>query len=304
MLINQPVLADYVNGGYRVTIYEDGTKVRIPLLENPVPVFPESIDLKITNKCDLNCPFCHEASVEDGAHANFAVMAAIAECLKPGMEVAIGGGNPLAHPDLVKFLKLLQNKGVLPNITINYKHLQTYKEMIQQLVDQKLVYGVGVSNVCAKNRIEVSRHVNENVVLHTIAGIDKIGTWLTILNNDRNNKFKLLVLGYKEFGRGKNYFSEAVSQELSNWKFYLPTLLALQNVSVSFDNLAVEQLDIRRLLSVGQFNEVYMGNDGEFTMYIDAVRSEFAISSTSSRFVVEEWDIVELFRLVRRKTNG
>ena len=51
---------------------------------------------------------------------------------------------------------------------------------------------------------------------------------------------------------------------------------------VSFDNLAIEQLEVQRLMSKEEWDEFYMGDDGSMTYYIDMVEQKFARSSTSS----------------------
>ena len=43
-----PILGEYDNGNYHVTIYEDGTKVRYNNQYTLIPQFPESIDCKIS----------------------------------------------------------------------------------------------------------------------------------------------------------------------------------------------------------------------------------------------------------------
>ena len=50
---------------------------------------------------------------------------------------------------------------------------------------------------------------------------------------------------------------------------------------VSFDNLAIEELSVKRLLSENEWNEFYMGDDGTMTYYIDMVERKFARSSTA-----------------------
>ena len=50
---------------------------------------------------------------------------------------------------------------------------------------------------------------------------------------------------------------------------------------VSFDNLALEQLNVKNILNKDKWNKLYMGDDGSYTMYIDAVTEEYAMSSTS-----------------------
>ena len=89
----------YKNGNYRVLIdLETGTKIRENDLDFFRADFPESFDVKITNRCDIGCAFCHENSTCDGKHGNI-LFAGFIDKLHPYTEIAIGGGNPLAHPD-------------------------------------------------------------------------------------------------------------------------------------------------------------------------------------------------------------
>ena len=71
MKVSSNVLNTYKNGNYIVRIYEDGSKVRLTLDDDFNASFPESIDIKITNYCDNNCPMCHENSSINGKHAVF-----------------------------------------------------------------------------------------------------------------------------------------------------------------------------------------------------------------------------------------
>ena len=51
---------------------------------------------------------------------------------------------------------------------------------------------------------------------------------------------------------------------------------------VSFDNLSIEQLNTKRLMTDEEWNEFYMGDDGTMTYYIDMVERKFARSSTAA----------------------
>ena len=62
------VIGRYQNGNYTVTIMDDGTKIRSNDLNFFAPTHPESMDIKITNCCDMGCPMCHEDSKPDGKH--------------------------------------------------------------------------------------------------------------------------------------------------------------------------------------------------------------------------------------------
>ena len=68
---------------------------------------------------------------------------------------------------------------------------------------------------------------------------------------------------------------------------------------ISFDNLALSQLDVKSLISSEEYEKMYMGDDGEATMYIDLVNRQFAKSSTSvDRYPLEK-DIITMFNTIK-----
>ena len=78
----------------------------------------------------------------------------------------------------------------------------------------------------------------------------------------------------------------------------LPRLLKEMNV-VSFDNLALKQLEVKDVLFKDKDNwdEFYMGNDGEYTFYIDAVNKTYSRSSTEkkiARYPIKS-SVIEMF---------
>lgn len=268
-------MVEYQNGGFHVQLFSDGTKVRTG---EGLPDFPESIDVKITNQCDMACPYCHESSVPEGKHADLDVLLEVLEGLPAGVELAIGGGNPLAHPHLVNFLEDLKVRGLIANITINQGHLGPYRALINRLIDSELVKGIGLS-VWHKNykEVEAIAKLSPNVVAHVIAGVntpDVIDELLAV------GVSKVLVLGYKQFGFGVHYFSPDVELKKDAWKSHLRSLFS--KCTLSFDNLAIEQLNVREHFTEEGWNEFYMGDDFTFTMYIDAVTQNYAPTSRSN----------------------
>ena len=266
-------LFSYQNGNCAVDIFSDGTKIRT-WDGIPRPVFPESMDVKITNRCSLenHCKWCHEGSVKDGEHADLVGLLPVFDGLPPGVELAIGGGNPLSHPHLVWLLEKLSGLGLIANITVNELHLSQYMGFLEQLITGHLVYGVGVTYTGTDP--ESLRHINglsENIVYHMITGVHDV--------DDIQNATKALVLGYKRIRKGESFFSLAVEENLYRWYTRIP--LYFGKVPISFDNLALEQLNIKRFLPKSEWDNFYMGNDGQFTFYIDGVKMEYAISSTS-----------------------
>lgn len=52
------ILNSYKNGNYSVTILEDGTKIRYSKDDEFNAEFPENIDIKLTNMCNVGCSYC------------------------------------------------------------------------------------------------------------------------------------------------------------------------------------------------------------------------------------------------------
>lgn len=77
---------------------------------------------------------------------------------------------------------------------------------------------------------------------------------------------------------------------------YLPQYL--NKAVLSFDNLGIEQLNVKRFFTESGWNKFYMGDDFCFTMYIDAVKQEFAPTSRSKfRKSFSEYTLEEFFEL-------
>lgn len=291
------IIGSYKNGNYNVTIFGDGTKVRFNNLDYFEAKFPENIDIKITNQCNMNCPMCHEDSCSDGDHGDIMNLEFI-NTLHPYTELAIGGGNPLSHPDLEKFLEKLKFNKIIPNITVHMSHFMSSFDFIKDLCDRKLVYGVGVSLTSVPND-EFIKMVQSlpNAVIHVINGIFTEKMMAPLL--DKN--IKILILGYKDFRRGESFFRGNWGSVIGNKDFLhhvLPYIVHHFN-TVSFDNLAIEQLHVKRLMSEDEWNRFYMGDDGNFTMYIDAVKKKFAKSSVSTdRYSLLD-NIDDMFKVVR-----
>jgi hypothetical protein len=294
------LLTKYVNGNYTVKIFNDGTKVRFTEEDEFLPQKPESIDIKITDCCDMGCKYCHEQSTLDGKHADINKLLKVISDLHIGTEVAIGGGNPLSHPDLIHYLTKLKDKGLIANITINQNHLKTYFSLIEKLIKEDLVKGIGIS-ISNSNFEYVSKLklLSNNIVYHVIAGVNKVSIMdeLIALGN-----CKVLILGYKKFGRGVDYHNSIVDDNIENWTKSLRNYI--RKCTISFDNLAIEQLNVRSLFTKEGWDRFYMGDDFCFTMYIDAVKQEYAPTSRSStRVSFKKCSLLEYFTKYRTKVK-
>ena len=267
------------NGNYDILFdLETGTKIRKNNEDCFIPEKPESMDVKITNMCDRGCAFCHEASTKDGKHGDI-MNAKFLETLLPYTELAIGGGNPLEHPDLIPFLEKCKKLKLIPNMTINQFHFMKDIALVKELADHKLIYGLGVSLVNpSKEFIELVKQF-PNAVIHMINGVHKLEDYQKLYDNN----LKILILGYKEFRRGNDFYKShlCTTEEIKSDIYDHLDEITKHFAVVSFDNLALAQLDVKRLLTEDEWNQFFMGKDGTHTLFVDLVENTFSTSSTT-----------------------
>lgn len=284
------LLASYQNGGYRVAVYHDGTKVRTDVDAALPPRLPEQMDLKITDYCDAGCAWCHEKSTPKGLHGDLNAALKLLTVLPAGAEIAIGGGDPLSHPDFERFVRGLRANGLVPSVTVNGVHFEKHREVLERLTREKQLFGVGFSYAD-----KLPDWDYENLVVHLIAGVHH-----PRVLDDAARRYKILLLGYKQFGRGKKLFelrAHDVQEKLAAW--YRELFWVAREHHLSFDNLAIDQLKPQRVFrDQATFEQQYMGQEGLFSMYVDAVTKTFALSSYSAeRF---DWSKLEdMFAQVR-----
>lgn len=306
------ILYSYRNGNYRVVILNDGTKIRTTKANEFIPDFAENCDVKITDKCNGGCPFCYEGCTPQGEHAilfdenNKPIQKWLTK-LHPGTELALNG-NDLSHPDLQRLLEYLKSKGIVTNLTVNQKHFMQKVNILKKWCDDKLIYGLGVSLSDSTDEKFYEELKNfPNAVIHTIAGILRSEDIIKLMNHH----VKVLILGYKTLGRGiayKNNVFNHVKDYIQQLQFWLPKMVDNCKV-VSFDNLAIEQLNVKELLfkdKQDEWDEFYMGNDGQFTFYIDAVKRQYAKDSCvpiNERKSSEGLTVNQMFSDIRKCSN-
>lgn len=289
----------YRNGNYDVYINTlNGTKIRKNDLDFFDPEFPESMDIKITQCCKHNCPQCHEASTADGKHGDL-LNSKFIDTLHPYTELALGGGNPLEHPDLEAFLYKCKELKLIPSMTVHQADFLDNIELLRRYRDEKLIFGIGVSITYVTEELIQALKEFPNAVCHIIAGI----ATEAVINKLAHNNLKILILGYKIFRRGEQLYKKDNNtiDFLIQYVYDILPLMVDEGWfnTISFDNLAIEQLKPSRLMSKDEYDEFFMGTDGQFTLFIDLVEKNFALNSTSPiRYDLAD-DIKTMFEKVR-----
>jgi hypothetical protein len=323
------------NGNYYIlygSTYNQKEKVRLQVDSIPdmIPEYPELVDMKITNACEHNCPFCYMSSTPNGKHANLDDIYEIISKFKIKTEFALGGGNVLLHPDFDKIVRYIKINEHIANITIRYDDVDTINnnETIKDAIE-KYVSGIGLSvqkandvdvaTVFINQMLDLGKHVSLHIIPEMI-GVDETIAILTKMNDinkqrvaNKNydpyatNRCKVLFLGLKQSGRAKNLEHKLLSEE--NLDLFAQTSGYQFNVDTAFINTYE-----------AWFTEAY-GDDtffltkyeGEYSMFIDAVKMQAYTSSYKDDGGIDLYkydseydyvkDINEVFGEIRRK-NG
>lgn len=295
------LLGSYKNGSYYVNMFNDGTKVRVALNDEFVPAFAENCDVTITESCINACKFCYSGCTPQGKHADFSKYEYLIDSLHPYTELALNGNN-LDIPGLEDFLHRLKDKKIFANMTVHQRDFEKNVEYLKKLVDEKLIWGIGVS---LENPIEsFIEKVKQfpNIVLHVIVGIFGEEDYQAL----KDQGLKILCLGYKELGRGIEYDAqnhEDIDIKTKWLGVNLPNVAKHFKV-ISFDNLGIEQLGVRAYLTDDEWDAFFMGEESEFTFFINLVQGYFAGNSLSPNHypIKEGMTIDDMFKIIRRKS--
>ena len=291
------IINTYQNGNASIEIQSNGT--RIINFDGELQLeYPLNIDIRVSEKCSMGfnpatntsrCAFCHESARVDGNVADFDILLNKLAGLPAGIELAIGVNQ--WNKQFEHFLQVTKDRGWIVNATVNHGHLLRDYKAINNAIQQKMIYGVGISYRKEFPLERLSLIQSDNVVLHVIAGIDDIED---VRQLSQTGIKKLLILGEKDFGFNINKVNlDSVNHK--NW--YRKTVTLLDDFEVvSFDNLALEQINFKRFITDEHWNSAYQG---EHSMYINAVSGYFAPSSRSNEKT--NWDKMSLKEFFKQK---
>mgnify|MGYP003587208266 CR=1 FL=1 len=279
------ILKQYINGNTLVTLYDNGTREAFTEDDEFRLEYPLNIDIRLSSYCPYGknpktnkaiCSFCHESALADPSLKNTdlsLLKQRLSEIPKEiGLELAVGI-NYLGTEN-TEFLRWVRERDMVVNVTINSLSLsESSVQLVRELLDTKVIQGLGVSY---RPNVELPRAIVEhpNTVVHVIAGIDNI---IDVHKLYKQGVKKILILGEKDFGYNKGNVN-LMSESHYSWRKLLPKLLNVFEI-VSFDNLALEQLDIKNTLDIKNWDTFYQG---EYSFYINAVTNSYSPSSRSS----------------------
>lgn len=147
---------EFKEANYRA-IYCNGKTMRIAL-DPTKPIselrYPEFYDVKLTNRCTGECPWCYQNSTCDEKHTEN-IVEKLKQYFEPmsknerPFQIAYGGGEPTSHPEFTEILRVSHELGITPNYTTNGKWtVDETGERQLEILEATKKYSGGVAVSC------------------------------------------------------------------------------------------------------------------------------------------------------------
>ncbi len=251
-----------------------GAKLRLSSKPYEKSSVPELVDVKITDRCPYGCAFCYQGSTVHGDESVMSKIDWLFDALGNlgTFEVAIGGGEPTAHPHFAEIINCAIRHGLKPNFT-------TFA-MDWLLDDQKLAAasrcgGIGVSVHSRRDYGKVekikSRLPHVQIMAQHVFGTMPSADTRQMLEAAKSDRIPVLLLGYKETGFGTNF----KPHDMTDFTRYLSKdslpQLSVDTAFVERHGDTIDKLEINPTL--------ISAKEGAFSMYVDAVTWKMGPSS-------------------------
>lgn len=262
---------------------------------------PETVDVKITDRCPVGCAYCYMDSTKDSPHGPSDLIDTIIEGFdQPPYEMAIGGGEPTLHPDFPEILRRCREEEVVPSYTTAGVNLDD--EVLE--ATNEYVGGVAMSYhphlglewfeerfQALQEALTVPLHV------HLVATEDVVEHFHDLMDiHEDHGPFEIVLLGYYPQGRGE--YDQIMSKE--TYSRDLP--LAIEQAQERDIGLSFSESMLPYFLSrpeLGLNLDFAMRSEGYFSCYVDMEGrmsySSFAEEGAKSNKTVYEKSSQELW---------
>lgn len=270
------MLARHIGNYHFLADAESGVTFRWgkTLGENPTfaPV-PELADISISNRCSKGCSFCYKDSTPDGKVMSVEEYCQVLDSMNSPeygnvFQVAIGGGEPLEHPNFLKIVDETAKRGIVMNFTTNGRLLNA--EICTAIKGKVGALAISASSISDLKRIRPAIDCAERlkVNVHFILSRESIEEATDIAKGVYNDLLKginaIVFLTYKPVGRGT---TDLVLKDGEGMKAFIEAVKAPKTTcKIGFDACFVPML-MRGKAVRNEMVDVCEG--GFFSVYID-----------------------------------
>ena len=243
---------------------------------------PELIDLKITDYCNMGCPYCYQGSSDNGAHAKSYEILLLAQALKElkVFEVAIGGGEPTLHPNFVWILEHFRENGIVPNFTTNNLEWLRNPKLSRDIMNLAGAIGFSADDPekirTFRTLLDYNGFQDAMVNIHAVLGVVSDYSLYGLFSAASECHFDVTLLKYKNVGRGKNFKPQNYSRWLRCVSDFIKSKEHYLRIGIDTP-LAEEYKEGLQKAEIPDY--MYETKEGKFSCYIDAVEKKIGPSS-------------------------
>ena len=284
--------------------------------ENPIwaPV-PELADISISNHCTKGCSFCYRNSGNNQEWMSTEDYCNVLDAMnhpKYGnvFQVALGGGEPLEHPEFLSIIDETVKRGIVPNFTTNGIHLtDDICKGIKGKVGAVAISAVTVDDIQQEKFALLSKHdIEANV--HYVLSSRKIDEAIEIANGKHHEKMRdvnaIIFLTYKPAGRA------ASADIIRKGKMLDRFVQAIGNKNVKRTKIGFDACFVPMLLRNTVVNAALVDSceGGFFSVYIDHKKNVSPCSFGGGRdaYNLNEYDFYDIwlnkFEVFRQKCTN
>lgn len=264
---NYNFIADSKTG---VTLRWGNTIKDDPIL-SPVP---ELADISISNHCTKGCSFCYRNSKDNKEFMSLEDYCFVLDSMHHNelgrvFQVAIGGGEPLEHPNFLDIINATISRSIIPNFTTNGIHLS---EDICKAISGKVgAVALSISKIEELNPNAISMLIGNNIRtnIHYVLSQKNIEEAIEILKGRYNDCFKginaIIFLTYKPAGRADKSFI------LKNDSTLLHFLELINDKTLVHPKIGFDACFVPMLMRYTNIQHEFMDTceGGFFSVYID-----------------------------------
>lgn len=241
---------------------ETGITMRWGNTINKNPEFapwPELADISISNHCTKGCEFCYKDSTNNNIFMSVEDYEYVLSSLQSKtfgnvFQVALGGGEPLEHPDFTEIINITYEKGIVANFTTNGIYLN--EDIVKSIKNKVGAVAVSVNNVKDINieKIKMLTDFGIKTNIHFVLDNKSIDQAIEILKGKYNNLLNkvngVIFLTYKPSGRATVRNALTINEKLKKFTSliennkcvsrigfdacFVPVLMKFTNVEVDY----------------------------------------------------------------------
>lgn len=263
---------------------------------------PELADISISNHCTKGCSFCYRNSSNNHEWLSIDDYCRVLDAMNHPehgniFQVALGGGEPLEHPDFIEIINETVKRGIVPNFTTNGIHLtEDICKKIKGKVGAVAISTISMDEIqCEKIDLLHKNDIEANV--HYVLSSNNIDEAIHIARGDFNEKLRdvnaIIFLTYKPAGRAD---MDGVIRKSEQLAAFIKTLgdKKIVRPRIGFDACFVPMLLRYSIVNIALVDSC---EGGYFSVYIDHKMNVMPCSFSGGRdsYSLAEYDFYDIW---------